>query len=414
MAEKKRAVAPGIYQSPDGRFSYRVKHPVTSRRTERRLRANTLKQAILEYAAVIKSLKERQKLGAFIDDYIAAGNPDSTGNPGSEKKVAYERLRLEHLKSYLGHLYLDEVTIKICTPYMEWRMRQPGKGPGPNTADRDLMTLSNVMTYAVLLGKVDQNLIKHGRPRFHKLKDVVSCRDHAPRSGEELHRIAIKMFAHHQSEVLGWQMLFEALTGCRTCEVLACRWDAEPDKPGYIEDNQWVHVLRAKAKGRGEAYITINPYLKDCLHALKAWKGERYPESPWYFPSPFDPTKPVSKQALTRALARVSPEVMGAGRHATSHGMRAFYVEWRRSEGIGDHQIAAELGHVSGGAQLVWRTYGNHPPNWYGKGYVKPVPVEFEPAWEVFCSTKKSTSDVITYDNHRVELKVIDGGLASH
>jgi hypothetical protein len=63
----------------------------------------------------------------------------------------------------------------------------------------------------------------------------------------------------------------------------------------------------------------------------------------------------VGKEALWRALKRMKSGV-------TSHGMRAYYVTVRRSQGIKDGQIAAEIGDKSGVALIV-STYGDLPPN---------------------------------------------------
>ena len=160
------------------------------------------------------------------------------------------------------------------------------------------------------------------------------------------------------------------------------RVNAKEGEPGYISDDWKVlHVGRAKGQVNVNPFVMIHPALKDALQALFKWKEERYRNSQWFFPSPrpADGDAPVYRQALAHALRGASEEL---NVKITSHGMRAFYVKLRRSWGIPDNQIAAEIGHESGGRTLR-DVYGSAPENWMlGEGpKMSWLPSKDKPAW---------------------------------
>jgi hypothetical protein len=51
----------------------------------------------------------------------------------------------------------------------------------------------------------------------------------------------------------------------------------------------------------------------------------------------------------------------------------------RRSHGIADNQIAAEIGDRT--VELIHRTYGDLPPTWSGMAKLSWRPSSGEPAW---------------------------------
>jgi hypothetical protein len=203
------------------------------------------------------------------------------------------------------------------------------------------------------------------RPKYGpKEKDVRHCYQTAPLSGDELHNLARHLFLArgHRSEVLAFQLLFEAMTGLRRGEAVQMRWDATSrGQFGFIERWKYLHVPREK--GGVAPWVEIHPALKDLLLALKSWRDRRYPQSPWFFPSCYDEGRdPVEDGALGKALAKAAEVVAQARR--TTHGLRAFYVTVRRSQGVPDQIIACEIGHSTGGTTLV-KAYGGVPKNWY-------------------------------------------------
>ena len=198
-----------------------------------------------------------------------------------------------------------------------------------------------------------------------------------PLDGNELHDLAEHFFENPQTEVLGWQLLLEAMTGCRTSEVLRLRWDAKhKGEAGFIE-GEWLWLNRSK--GGVKPFVTIHPALAECLEVLKRWHLWRYPKPFWFLPNNGG-SAPIDSCALTKALATAGPLIAKA--HRTSHGLRAYYVTVRRSQGISDAQIADEFGDKTGAA-IVVSTYGAVPPNWRGSEALSWMPTDGKPAWRV-------------------------------
>ena len=210
-----------------------------------------------------------------------------------------------------------------------------------------------------------------------------------PHDTEALHEIGKLMFADIRSETLGWQFMFEAYTGLRTCEALQLRTDAKPYEAGWISpDGKSVCVRRAKNQQSVNPLVRVHEGLGAWLKAHREWKQNRYPDSPWYFPSYRNPeTAHSDVGALGQALRRLEKKI---GRKITSHGMRAFYVTVRRSHGIPDIQIAWEIGHTSAGKTLA-SVYGGVPPHWLMDDGPKLqwLPTNGQRAWEAINSAPK-------------------------
>jgi hypothetical protein len=128
------------------------------------------------------------------------------------------------------------------------------------------------------------------------------------------------------------------------------------------------------------------------MSAWRRWHDDCCPESPWFFPSPFDPLQPVDKGALSHALMRprkpsknpdggIPPPFLS--HKIISHGLSAWYVTVRRSHGIPDNQIAWEIGHTSRG-QTLDEVYGGILPHWLaGEGPKLQWMPAGAPAWSV-------------------------------
>lgn len=251
---------------------------------------------------------------------------------------------------------------------------------GNRTVDMELTTLSNAFLWACRKELVRSNPMSVYRPRYCSDKNIRHCREFMPNDADELHRIAELMFASLRSDTLGWQLLVEAATGLRTVEALKLRTDAKPYQPGWITpDGKSLYVWRAKNQQAVNPFVLIHEGLAAVLKAHKRWKDERFPDSPWYFPSYKNTDNCVDNCALGQSL-RQRREILG--RKITSHGLRAFYVTNRRSHGIPDVQIAWEIGHTSGGQTLA-AVYGGAPPHWLaGDGPKMAWLPTGQPAWE--------------------------------
>ena len=203
-----------------------------------------------------------------------------------------------------------------------------------------------------------------------------------PYDTEALHNVVSLMFADIRAETLGWQMLFEAFTGLRTCEALRLRTDAQPYEPGWITaDGKSLCVRRAKKQDLGNPFVRIHMGLAAWLEAHAEWKEKRHPKSTWFFPNFRDPVgKHADNFALSQSLRRRRKTI---GKKVTSHAMRAFYVTVRRSHGIPHIQIAWEIGHTSAGKTLA-SVYGGVPPHWLmDEGpKLKWLPETGKPAWK--------------------------------
>lgn len=365
-------VAPGVYHNPEtNRFTYRPW--VRGRRTERTLQATTLKEAIREYHLLNGEAQASKRVDDLFDAYLSANAPDRAGNPRDVDFVAWEKRRIKMLRMFFGKMDPAEIRLFHCLEYRDWRVKKIlfGKS-GLRTVDMELGTLSNALNYALLNGEIELNPI-FKRPRFNQSKLISHCRDHCPRSGDELHLIANKLFEREDSIPMGWQMLFEATSGCRTGEALALRWDAEEGRPGHIRDGKYLCIGRLK-QGDDDPfeYIEMNHALKLVVAGIKRWNKK----GPFF--KSFRKESVIGPAALSHALRRILPELL-PGRSVTSHGMRAFYVTWRRASGIPVYQIAEEIGHRSGVA-LIYSTYGRKLPPWASKTF-SPYPETVDARW---------------------------------
>ena len=107
----------------------------------------------------------------------------------------------------------------------------------------------------------------------------------------------------------------------------------------------------------GEPVLHRNRWPPSCPRCTREMETGTLSDSPWFFPSPDNPSNAAGPTALARALLRLDDK--GCGHKVTSHGLRAFYVLVRRSQGATDACIAAELGHQTGGS-TVERVYRRH------------------------------------------------------
>ncbi|MCI0540818.1 MAG: hypothetical protein L0Z50_36930 [Verrucomicrobiales bacterium] len=375
---KKAAVAPGVYFDPSTRrFSYRPW--VNGRRTERILEAGTLKEALREYHQRLSVSQKLCTVGDLIQRYLDAGAPGRRGRERDQEYVKAEAKWLWWPKKFFARIPGTELKQRHCWDYREWRIPKIRAGfDGLRTIDIELGKVSNAIHLAVEMGEMDSNPLA-ARRRFHRSTE--HCRDHCPRSGDELHKLANELLSSptRASHVLSWQMLFEATSGCRTGEALPLRWDAAPGQPGHIrEGRRYLCIARLKVGDDDPyEYITINPALKLVLSAMKNWRTLNMPATPWFFPSLRSQERAVNEGALAHALKRIGPRLLG--RRITSHGMRAFYVTWRRVNGVPLTTIADAIGHRSG-VQLILTTYGRKVPPWATKEF-SPYPKTEPVAW---------------------------------
>jgi integrase len=314
------------------------------------------------------SSKARVSLKTVVERYQADGYPDENGNPGTDgRHLDAEKAYCATLLSVLSKELVGNLDQDKLDAYREARRRTVravnGKKDGARIVDLELNTLSKALNWAARKKLVDFNPIKE-RTRYHRASTARHCRECAPESADELHTIAGLLFGNPKSETLGWQLLFGGATGLRTNELLALRTDGRADEPGGVTDDQGsMCVRRSKSVGRDNPYIELRPDLRDLLIAHRAWKSQRFPKNNWYFPCRTQADdRPVNEGALGHSLQRLLRKEL-IKKPITPHGLRAFYVKVRRSNGIPDAQICVEIGHV-GGVATMENVYGSIPPHW--------------------------------------------------
>ena len=315
--------------------------------------------------------RKRVKVSAVLELYEAAQYPDDDGNPREEgNHLRSEKAAIVHLREHFRG-YTEEITQGKLDAYKNWRCNKVKKtktSSGKRTVDLELNTLGNACKWAVRKDLISQNPLEK-RKRYHKSSQARHAKNVQPQSVDEFHEICGELFKDPRSQVLGWQALWEGSTGLRTNEVLLLRLDAGPGEPGHVADGGLCIRPSKQKEINPTSYIELRPDLKLLYDAHQAWLKARKKPSPWWFPGcdGQNAAKAVSLGALTKSL----DSLFARGRIArkiTSHGLRALYVLVRRSNGIPDEQIAAEL-HQVGGIKTLQESYGQIPRFWLdGRG----------------------------------------------
>ena len=390
------------YERPtiSGKRTWRSLKTKNLRRARKKLR--WLRSGITRAPCARSGLSPRLELeGAAVGDVIRRyredGYLDKHLNERTDATRKAEERHCAILLKFWRDVETNTVTDASCDAYHDWRVAHVQYGTGNRAADRELNTLSNAFRYAKRRGLIRSNPLM-GRPRYQSPKFVRHCREFMPGNADELHACAGLLMQRPGSVALGFQQLFEAMTGLRSCEVLKWRTDAGPDDPGYVTpDVKSLRVWRGKGQHAVNPYVKVHDGLAALLDAHRKWKEDRYPNSPWYFPSPRKAQGPVWKGALTHALGRLHRN--GKIRKLTSHGGRAYYVTVRRSHGIPDSQIAFEIGHTSAGVTLA-AVYGGVPPHWVtGEGPKMEWLPSGKPAWELITPPKVPRQQVRGHKN---------------
>jgi integrase len=386
-------VEAGIYRNLDS-GTYFERPKVRGKRTWRSLETKNLKHAREELHKRRSGLKvieaEKAKINLTVGDilqrYQKDGYPDRYRQLRQGRTLEGETNNCKLLMKFLGKYLVTEISLALLDKYHTWRKEHITRGTGDRSVDMELNTLSNALLWGMRCDLIQHNPINFRRPRYCSAKNVRHCREFMPHDTEALHEVASLLFADIRAETLGWQMMFEAFTGLRTCEALRMRMDAQPYEAGWItNDGKSLCVRRAKNQEAVNPFVRIHEGLAAWLKAHREWHQQRYPDSPWFFPNYRDPdNKCANSGALGHALKLRREKI---GKKITSHAMRAFYVTARRSHGIPDVQIAYEIGHTSAGKTLA-SVYGGVPPHWLLEEgpKLKWLPESGKPAWEAINS----------------------------
>ncbi len=315
--------------------------------------------ATLPSASSQTSQSPQKTMGDVIRKYQDDGYPNKYKQTRQGTNLCDEERHSKKLLEYWEFIPVANAGPAECDRYHDWRVKNLVQGKGNRITDRELNTLNNACRWAARQEFIKVNPVRD-RPKYTPSSEVKHCRDFMPRSTDELHESAALLFEHPNTVVLGFQMLGEAYSGLRTCEVL--KW-GEDVFGSLIAGDEYMNVWRCKGQHANNPYIKNHPGMKALLAAHAAWKAVNYPNSKEFFPSHCGGT--VTKGALAKRLRSIRKKLK---RTLKSHGMRAFYVLIRRSQGASDEQIADEIGHSSNGA-CIKSTYGGVPDEWRtGKG----------------------------------------------
>lgn len=225
----------------------------------------------------------------------------------------------------IGHVSVDDIHQDEIEHILDpiWTAK-------PETARRVLQRISTVFDHACgagfrTRGNPAQGLARLIRDQQDKPKNFVAL-DYAemPR----LWRILSK------SNAVGAHALrFTILTALRSGTVRLATWD-QFDEP--LEE--W-NIPGKNMKGREEFVVPLSTPARDILRTLRA---RRSATSPLVFPSPNNPSKPISENTMRKLLQSHYAK-------ATVHGMRAAFRTWA-AEVVDARDDVAEtaLAHVVG------------------------------------------------------------------
>ena len=256
-----------------------------------------------------------------------------------------------------------------------------GHGGGEASLDAQMVVLKSAFRYCSRFPD-DTGILEPPRfawsKRHRRSGDISHCRDRQPVNADELHRMA-RYYLDQPAvrAVPGWFILFQSMVGARLSEMLRLRVDAtSPEEPGY-NDGEHLWLYRSKTHKGTAPFAIIHDDLRELLAAHRNWIDQAYPGSHWFFPCRRDPSAPIEGHTVKAALARISREI---GAHRSTHGLRSYYVNVLRSQGVPDSEIALRIGHKSGG-HLIVDTYGEILPikiGWRPEGSA--------PSWEDYAT----------------------------
>ncbi|HUA22798.1 MAG TPA: site-specific integrase [Steroidobacteraceae bacterium] len=194
---------------------------------------------------------------------------------------------LQRIATCFGEWYskpLADITVELIE---HWRTRRLSTGTEPLTILRDVMTLSGVLTRAVRLGKLPENVVRRvERPRIDRcpkvryldpvedkrLREALRERDKEMQDARESANCWRQARKQHQlpgllhyGDHLTPAVLLSMNTGVRRGELLALRWSAIDTK------GKQLTIEGSTAKNQQTRHIPLNA---EALEVLKQWKEQ--------------------------------------------------------------------------------------------------------------------------------------------
>lgn len=220
---------------------------------------------------------ERMTFGQLCEEFERshfAGLADNT--------VRGHRAYIKHLKTFFGDCKLDKITVEMVEKYRDQRRQQPTQqDPGRTvkgaTVNRELECLKCILDLAVKRKYVPENAastVKH----FNELRERPVRR---MLTVEEEQRIL-----EAAPPYLRVAIILLTQTGSRTySEGFSLRWD-------QVDFEHRVIRLDNNVKTPGS--VEPIPLSDHACEVLKAWRKEQRAASPFLFPSPIQPDRPIS------------------------------------------------------------------------------------------------------------------------
>jgi integrase len=200
----------------------------------------------------------------------------------TDNTVRGHRTYLKHLKEFFGECSLDRISVELVEKYRDQRRKQPTK-LNPNrtikgaTVNRELECLKCMLDLALKRKYIPENPASTVR-RFNELRERPVRR---MLTVEEELRILEAAPPH-----LRVAMILLTQTGGRTySEGFSLRWDQVDLASKLIRIGNNV-----KTPGSSEP-IPLSEY---ACEVLQAWSKEQASKSPYVFPSPICPDRPIS------------------------------------------------------------------------------------------------------------------------
>lgn len=340
---------------------------------------------------------DRTKLRAVVtlqqiaDEWVKLGLPKPGGRLRTPAQADRLKPFLQAALTWWGSRSPIGIGPRDFEAYGAHKRNNARSGTGERAADLEVVALHNLCAWAVASGRLPADPFA-ARPRYRDPDHVEHCTSAMPADDDELHRIVGWLFqAGGADAVAGAHLMMQALTGLRPGEPGALRWDARGDEPGarvtLRRDGQEVEIMRVGRGKRGtNPGVRVHAVLATFLGAWRRYTAQQWPTSGVMFPDPAAPENPLVPykntvdSCLGRALHRAAA-ALGLPRR-TPHGMRAFYVRVRRSQGVEDGTIGTELGQ-RGGATLILSTYGERLAILGGDGLHDWLPTAAPVAWSL-------------------------------
>lgn len=232
---------------------------------------------------------ERMTFAQLTEEFLQSHS--STLSPKSQEN---HRIFSKHLRDYFGDHKLTDIDERTVVEYRNYRRRQPLKWNPKRTVkgatvNRELACLHCIFQFALkrkYIGENPTSGVKHFNERIERpAKRMLTV--------EEEHRILEAAAPHLRVAIV---LLVQ--TGGRTySEGLSLRWDQLDLVQGIIHPGSSVKTPDSAQP------LPLSQLARD---VLKEWKKEQRSESPFVFPSPQSPGKPIRsvKRAWRAALKK--------------------------------------------------------------------------------------------------------------